>query len=65
LDVGPCCWVGPNLCSACATLAELIASDEAGWPWLLGVLGAFIGDELDAMVEPEAVVEVPVLWRER
>lgn len=33
----PCAWVGPALCSACATAVELLAVPE-GLAWLAGCL---------------------------
>lgn len=33
----PCCWVQSDLCSACATVGELLASEDAGLPWLIDV----------------------------
>lgn len=56
----PCCWVSEDLCSACATVQELLASEDAGWPWLVCVMSAHLGDDLGVELE----VPVPVIWRE-
>lgn len=45
LDV-PCCWIEADLCSACATLAQLLSSEEAGVPWLYSVMGEHAGRAL-------------------
>jgi hypothetical protein len=42
LDV-PCCWIDEDLCSSCATVGELLESEDAGLPWLLIVLGEHFG----------------------
>jgi hypothetical protein len=42
----PCCWVEWDLCSACATVGQLLSSEDAGWPWLLAVLGEHAGQLL-------------------
>lgn len=39
----PCRWIEEDLCSACATLQQLIESEDAGYPWLLTVLGENAG----------------------
>lgn len=39
----PCCWVEVDLCSACANVRQLLASEDAGLPWLITVLGEHAG----------------------
>jgi hypothetical protein len=56
----PCCWINVDLCSACATLGQLLASEDAGVPWLAEVCGEYFARELLAQTEP---VEVPIVWR--
>ena len=52
LDV-PCCWIEADLCSACATLEQLLASEDAGVPWLYSVMGEHAGRTL---MEPLATL---------
>jgi hypothetical protein len=59
LDV-PCCWVGEELCSACAPLGQLLESEDAGLPWLITVMGEYFGRQL----LPQMEVPVPVIWRD-
>ena len=47
----PCCWVTEDLCSACATIEQLVNSEDAGWPWLLTVLGEHAGRTLADQLE--------------
>ena len=54
----PCCWIREDLCSACATLAELIESEDAGYPWLMSVLGEHCGRLLIQQDVPP-----PMIWR--
>ena len=44
----PCCWVEIDLCSACATLRELVRSEDAGLPWAITVMGEYAGRVLSA-----------------
>lgn len=53
----PCCWIGPDLCSACATTAELLADEEAGYPWLVSVMATHI-----EAVLAQQPIGVPVIW---
>lgn len=65
LDV-PCCWVAEDLCSACATVPQLLESEDAGFPWLMAVLGEHAGRVLLGQDDlfPGEPVEVPVVWRD-
>lgn len=54
----PCCWIGPKLCSACATAAQLLASEEEGLPWLVCVMAAHLEE---VMRQP---IDVPVIWKD-
>ena len=66
LDV-PCCWIEADLCSACATLEQLLASEEAGVPWLYSVMGEHAGRTLmQAGKSPFGAGKSHVLkiWRE-
>lgn len=47
IDGLPCCWIGPELCSACATVAELLESRD-GFDWLLTALGMSVRPPLVA-----------------
>lgn len=44
----PCCWVQVDLCSACATLRELVRSEDAGLPWAITVMGEYAGRVLSS-----------------
>jgi len=48
----PCCWIAEDLCSACATLPQLLASEDAGVPWLTEVLGEFFARQLLNQTHP-------------
>lgn len=55
----PCCWIGPELCSACATTAELLESEESGYPWLVSVMAAHI----EAVITQQPI-GIPVVWKD-
>jgi hypothetical protein len=57
----PCCWIEEDLCSSCATLPQLLASEDAGVPWLSVVCGEYFARQLLAQTEP---VEAQIVWRQ-
>lgn len=59
----PCCWIEADLCSACATLGQLLGSEDAGVPWLAEVCGEYFAQQLLAQTEP-IEVPIPVSWRD-
>jgi hypothetical protein len=67
VSLGPCGWVSPRLCTCCATLAELLASEEAGIPWLFTALGNWGIDQVVIEDGTKMLGEVvgvrPGLWR--
>lgn len=53
-----CCWIEEDLCSACGTAAQLIASEDVGLPWLIDVMVEHACRQLLPQLE------VPVLWKD-
>jgi hypothetical protein len=48
----PCCWIEEDLCSACAPMRAVLASEDAGRPWLVQVLVSLA----------ESEIALPVVW---
>ncbi len=60
VSLGPCGWVTPRLCTGCATLAELLASDEAGIPWLMHAIAGLVCED-DGVELSATAVQIPWL----
>lgn len=64
----PCCWIEEDLCSGCATLGQLLGSEDAGVPWLVTVVGEYFGRQMltdtELQSELDAEIPIPVSWRD-